>query len=738
MRPGVRLTERIARTVIGFVVLAIALPVGWVASAAPADAQHAPHNGSVVLDVEDVSPSTPIRSTSPRPLTIRVTLHNKTADPISGIRIRAERGDPIATQDALDVALADHTPPRTGLSVKGTKASEARTIDLDGGGEVTTTFETTTSILDDGGLCLCGNFVYPLYLSAHLRDGGADVRLGTVATYVPSLFEKVGKVRVAWAWPLIDRPHRLASETVFTDDALAASVLGGPLDRSLQVVELVRSTIPLTLVIDPELLDELEVMASGHYTVRALTGTESTPGTGQAAARQWLDRLADVLRSRPGVSVSLTPYADPDVQAVTRAPHLRWSSSMPAAMDRRVTAALAGREPSSDVAWPAGGAVGPGTLDRLAAAGARTVVLDSAAVSPRTEHGIPSSIARLNTPTGPVSAALTSPAVQRQVAAVLSSEEDGEAALPVLAAEVAVRSIQTGDRSPHAVLVPPRHFDPVNPSTAVRAIEDTSLSSFSTPVSLREYASDRPDTASTLRKPPSGRSVPQRILDNATLVRSTVPGLTALLAKSPDARPLLAELPQAVQRLSSSAWRPGAVPFGPAVGIPFADSLAAQVDGLISGVRIVKPSSGSYTLGSGNSALPITIDNELPYTVVVEIRVDAKNGLPGFVGKDVGTQRIAPNSKQLVRVPTQVQRSGRIAVEARLSTPPTASAPDGMRLGEPVDLFVHSTVFGLVGIIITVVAGAILVLALALRWARRVRRRTEPEPSTPADPVPAR
>ena len=94
-------------------------------------------------------------------------------------------------------------------------------------------------------------------------------------------------------WPLIDRPHRLTDDTVFSDDSLATIVgPGGRLDRALTVVERTADTVPLTLVVDPELLDELAVMATGKYTVdTGAPGTSPVPGTGQLAADTWLQRF---------------------------------------------------------------------------------------------------------------------------------------------------------------------------------------------------------------------------------------------------------------------------------------------------------------------------------------------------------------------------------------------------------------------------------------------------------------
>ncbi len=59
---------------------------------------------------------------------------------------------------------------------------------------------------------------------------------------------------VGWVWPLLDRPHRLGDDTVFTDDTAGGSfAAGGRLSRVLDVAEQLPASVRLTLVVDPEL-----------------------------------------------------------------------------------------------------------------------------------------------------------------------------------------------------------------------------------------------------------------------------------------------------------------------------------------------------------------------------------------------------------------------------------------------------------------------------------------------------
>ena len=138
---------------------------------------------------------------------------------------------------------------------------------------------SSDTIPDDAGLCICQNRIYPLYFTVHATDpNGADLVIGAGQTYIPAFGEsKPQPVQVSWVWPIIDRPHRLIGDGVFTDDELAASIDGGRLDRVLAVVETAGPLVPMTLVVDPDLIDELAVMSAGPYQYSPAANSSRAP-----------------------------------------------------------------------------------------------------------------------------------------------------------------------------------------------------------------------------------------------------------------------------------------------------------------------------------------------------------------------------------------------------------------------------------------------------------------------------
>lgn len=724
--------------------LVAAWAVAPAASAAPAPALSSTATASrppaLTLTVTDMDPWTPARTTTRQPLTITVQVHNTTGSALDHVTLSAGRGNPVTSQfgtQGLDTVLADHKLP-SGLRPIPAQPTSDSTLSVPAFGTVQATFRTTTSTSTSPtpGICLCANSAYPVYLSA---TGSSGTELGFTRTWVAStapLTDTEGnplrRVGVSWVWPLIDVPHRLADAHVFTDRTLPTELERNQrLSRALKVVEDVGVDHPMTLVVDPELIDEVAVLAGGRYSYLSAAGKTERGDGKVAAAAAWLDRLRQVI-DYPDVRVEFTPYADPDIQSLTSS-HLGYHTRMNPTMLARVVHALGGRRTlPSTVSWLPGGAADQRTLTRIAGNGATDVILDGSSVRPTNLGGLPASAATLHTRHGDLSAALTSPAMQSDVAAGIA-EGTGDSGpgdlshLPSLLAEIAVRADTQPYEARTAFLAAPRYVDP-DVASAEAVIRATTTSTVAEPSSLsdaltRGVAEGSPK-ARARHLSASTPTLSPDLLASAHDVRHALPALYALLVGSgqtPTAKPLLAGVGRGLQRIESAAFLSTSTTAGPRTGVRRAAQLRRQTDSLLRGVYIVRPDSDhgayTYTLTSKNSPLPITIDNTLPYRVFVHIEISTVGGLPGLTTGDIGTKSVAADSKQTFRVPAHLQRSGRFALTATLSTPGRDHD-----LGAPVRLTVHSTVVGTIGIVITVVAAIVLVLALLVRYIRRIQR----------------
>ena len=692
--------------------------------AAPARAASAPAAGSVTLTVLDVSPSSPDPSISTGALTVTLRLRNNTAEDISGIQITGDRSPTHNSQADLNDAMAHPTAPAADSA--SPIDSITGPVDLPKGATQDEVFTTTTGIPVDRGICLCGNGIYALYFTASVDRGGTEVTLATAQTYVPSFDSNVvSKVQVAWVWPLLDRPHRLTSSTEFSDDNLTQEISpGGRLDRALAVVEAVTANsptpVPMTLLMDPDLIDELEVMAEGSYTVEETPGPP-VPGKGTGLAAAWLARLRDVLTQHPAVELDLTSYGDPDVDGLHR-DGLGWSSGIPADAQVHVSTALSGVTPLTDLVWPIGGVLTRATLNTLTQQGTRTVLLNDTSV-PGIVAPTQDSLAALPTASGTADVGVLDSSIESWANKVFTPNGAGAAYLSQFVAQVALHSTATTEAqaeaannggtvanpSPVVVITPPRILD-VDPAVAERAILDTTTSFWAKPVMLRDALHAKtPRTAPKLIEPtstvlPAGSAVALHY------VADSLPGLDSLFSAT-DRTSELGTIPTAAQLAASCSLIPDTT-----AAVGYAARLRSVVEGYRSGVRLVEPARGYYTLTSTRSSIPITIANDLGVPVYVNVSGFATGGLSGFSATPIESREIPAHTTIQVRMQTHFERTGRIEVEVNLSTPAS------LTLGEPILLTVRSTALGTIGIVITAVAGVVLVIALCARVWRRVRQ----------------
>jgi Family of unknown function (DUF6049) len=697
-------------------VLAVACVVLGTAGAAHAVA---PSANAVTVRILDLTPTTPAYSPTAKPLTIRLSLNNTTDSTLQQLSLNVERDVPVTDASQLDGLLhkpapvnPDSTTDLHRLTIDGTLSPHAtRTV----------TYVSSTSSQSDqsvSDICLCYDGIYPVNITVLAAENADDypTAVGFGQTYLPSFQDTPAAAQVSWLWPLVDRPHRLTSDTDFLDDDLAASVRpGGRLFRALQVVTAVsRQKARMTLVIDPDVIDELVVMTRG-YTVPGVAG-KRVPGTGRAAATAWLAQLKAAL---PNEDVTLTPYADPDVEALAQAGTPWLATAFTPAQRQRVESVVGGA--AADVAWPPTGTVSEPGLAAILRTGASTVVTSDASFTaganadPRLDAvaAVPNQLAAAG-----ARAIVTDASLQRLVGLVLTRDASGAGRLPELVSSVAVRVAQNhadgAASGPYLALAPDRYLD-VDPTLAARAVLETSKTTWSRPMPVRQAsqsiaALDRGQLANH----PIGIRLPAA--QQAAAARATafeagfVPALTSAGADT-----LFRGLPAGIQRMQSAGWAKA-----PAAATQAASDLNAMVQRWDNSVYIAQPGNSTYTLASSSSPLFVTVVNTLDVDVRVKVALTTANGVIGFHADDIGTQTIPAGQRAPLRVPVHVQRPGRFTLAATLAT------PAGQRLGRPVILGIRSTALGTIGIVITAAAGGVLVLALAIRVIRRHRHRGMP------------
>ncbi len=153
-------------------------------------------------------------------------------------------------------------------------------------------------------------------------------------------------------------------------------------------------------------------------------------------------------------------------------------------------------------------------------------------------------------------------------------------------------------------------------------------------------------------------------------------------------------------------------------------TVGRTVDDLFGAVTIVNP-GGSYTLATEHSPLPLALRNDLPVPIRVRLQIDAP---PGMSVTEMGEIQLPPGYLPL-KVPIEVHFTQRVAVDVALRT------ADGLPLGEPVRLSVHSNAYGKVLFFITLSAGAVLVLLAGRRLWHRFRGQPDRADLDRPDPI---
>ena len=581
-------------------------------------------------------------------------------------------------------------------------------------------------------------------------DPATDSSADTLTEVVPPDTSK--PVRLTMLWPLADRPRLAAGAPGGTtpvrliDDELATSLAaGGRLDTLLGAADFATSPpvdpggqlgSTLCLAIDPDLLVTVNAMTAGYVVNDAPDAgprTPTHPGAGQDAAIGWLNRLRALAQR---MCVAPTSYAQADLDALQRVgdPGLSAIATKRAGdiVDQILGvmsfrgATIVGDGPLTGPAVQLLSAQGP----TVAIAAANSAAQDSDTGAPATADLTPLRYTPqvVSAPFDPtVGAALAGVGTDPVSPSYLDSSLD----IPVKHdSQVARRQDALGsmlwrglqpDTEPRTqILMPPLVWSvaPDDAQIVLTAVATTIHAGLAVPRPLTAVVAE--SAAVPLHDlqplPAAEMGNPRGRFDDAVTAGiasagGRLWGLTAALTT--DARTGLtgdqytAPLREDMLRALSQSVPPDA-----------RNGLAQQrlttvdntVNDLFGAVTIVNP-GGSYTLATERSPLPLALRNDLAVPIRVRLVVDAP---PGMSVTDMGEIELPPGYLPL-RVPIEVHFTQRVAVDVALHT------ADGLPLSEPVRLSVHSNAYGQVLFLVTLAAGAVLVLLTGRRLWHRFR-----------------
>ncbi len=450
----------------------------------------------------------------------------------------------------------------------------------------------------------------------------------------------------------------------------------------------------------------------------------TVPGTGEQAAADFLDELRALARTYP---LLLLPRGDADTVALVRA-DLPGLLATTVIGGREIADAVLGPGTSATtdgVTLPLDGVIDAATLAALSRDGLDAALLSRESVEPPSGSGAaqvavdPALAGGIPARTGTVPAALADADPLTSVGSLVTpTGAPGSAgwALRVnaMTAVLAQRSFD-GSAVP-SVVVPDRTWDPNETTLAslTGLLGELGGLGVVEPIAVGDLAASATDRAEAVY-PDAARAAElspeylDRVRRNQIQVSSLRDALTSL-PQTTDPLPMLDALQEALDASASGAFRTDA-----SVGLANLGTVESTVAGIRGGVAIAS-AGNSYTLASSKSPLVLTVQNSLPFSVELSVRITGGERV-GLTTTDPGVQVVEAGTAQQIKIPTEVSRSGQFQVGAQLVT------ADGNDWGPPVVLAVESTAYGAVTVIAIVVAGGVLVLMVVLRIVQRLRAR---------------
>ena len=320
------------------------------------------------FDVDAVTPAL-VTSGGPRMLTITGRLTNTGPEAITDPIYRFHRGDALPDAAAVRQELAEPGEPSAVVQQRFTPVATRGTT-LAAGGSVP--FRFTAAITGADGLAVTAPGVYPLMVNINggvvLPEGSLAARVGELHLLltvigVPGTAPSAGTtdgapsrsrpLPVNVVWPIVDQPHLGVGGVFLNEDLLAAIAPGGRLRTLVDALgDPAAASLPpgsVTVVLDPQLLDELDRMTQPYRVV-------TDPAAPQPSMNQIVQAAQSAAAAAATTGTATTSSAArPTPKRTVTAPPLR-SSTPGAAAATTAPAAATGAPPPAAAVTPTGGA----------------------------------------------------------------------------------------------------------------------------------------------------------------------------------------------------------------------------------------------------------------------------------------------------------------------------------------------------------------------------------------------
>jgi hypothetical protein len=726
----------------------------------------------VQVRVDQVTPKV-VTTTSQPVVTVTGIVTNVGDRPVRDVMVRLERAAAVSTSAGLRTNLGGDTDQYEAVADFLTVASE-----LQRGQHAGFALSAPVRSLTKPSLAIDRPGVYPLLVNVNgTPDYGKPARLDNARFLLPVVGvprdpldtsgdplssvvapDTSNPVRVTMLWPLADRPRLAPGAPGGTlpvrliDDELATSLAtGGRLDILLAAAEFATSHDvdpdaaigrSLCLAVDPDLLVTVNAMI-GDYVVSdgvsdrpgdsaQQSGVPTRPGAGQAAAATWLERLRALAHR---MCVAPIPYAQADLDVVQRIGDAGLSAIALSSSGDIVDQILGVTAVRGATLIP-DGSLTRRSVDLLSASG-NTVIIAADLSAEDSAAGVPTTPKTPDTAPRRLSSQVATAPFDPAVGAALAGAGSDPVVPTYLNAALAVplrhdsdtarrqdalgsmlwRGLHPGVAPRTEILLPPANWklrsDDAGAilSTLATAIRSGLAVPRPLPALIAAAAAvtgePQPAGANTADRGRFEDGIIARIANEVGRLWQLTTALTTDTRTGLTGAGYTAPLQEDMLRAISQSERPDT---RNGLAHRRLESVGNAIDDLFGAVTIVNP-SGSYTLATEHSPLPLALHNGLAVPIRVRLHV---NTPPGMTATDLGEIELPPGYLPL-RVPIEVNFTQRVAIDVALRT------ADGVPLGEPVRLSVHSNAYGKALFAMTLVAAAVLVTLAGRRLWHRFR-----------------
>ncbi|MEU6310371.1 DUF6049 family protein [Streptomyces sp. NPDC047014] len=695
---------------------------------APAPEAEAAAASSADVQLISMSPNAPVKGDT---LTIEGTVSNTGSETITDAHVGLRVGPALADRSSIDEA-AERNGFRAGADPGEIDPAHAVKIDSlpsKASKPFTLSVPVNKLELDKDGVYQLG-----VSLSGATESRPSEQVLGIKRTFLPWQPEAASKrSQLTYAWPLISGT-RVTAETgsdelqtpVFLNESLADELRAG--GRLEQMVTLGKD-LPITWVIDPDLLYTVDAMTKG-YRVRGPNG-KTVPGKNKALAEQWLSSLETAVQGKKVVAL---PFADPDLASLAH--HGKDVSGTlgqlrPATDKAKQAVETVLHVPAStDFSWPVDGAIDPSIVNVATSAGAHNVLTRSDSLVETGALGYTPSAAR------PIGSGTTAVVADAELSTAFEGDmvNAGSSTLAVqrFLAHTLALNLQRTDEQRSFVVAPQRMPSVSQARSMAAAVRGLQAGRWTQPADLEAAAAAKPDPGAATQVPGAGQypdglrkqELPVAAFEKIRTTQNTLDRFKVILA-APDR----VEIPfgNTINREMSTSWRGHAEEAG-----LYRDQAQEYLTGLTEKVKVVPKSDA--TLSGHSATIPVSVQNSLVQDVHgLVLRVESANRTRLMFSDSEQPVTVQGDHTQTVKFTANASASGPVEVTAQLFT------KDGVPYGKKRTFTVEAT--EITPTVMLVIAGGVLLLVLAgikmYASRKRVAARAAAEESTqPSDESP--